>query len=54
MAAHIKISIILYKYLIMNDITSNAFESQSNTGFTFAIRAVYIWHLKQSAIDRHN
>ena len=46
MAAHNKYAIILYKYLVMNYIISNALESQHNTGFTFVIRAMYMWQLK--------
>ena len=36
----------------MNNTISSAFEFQSNTGYTSITRAIYIWVLKQSAIDR--
>ena len=34
-------------------IISNTVKSQSNTDYTLVISAMYMWHLKQSAIDRH-
>ena len=43
MVTHIKDAIILYTYLIMNCITSNAFEFQSNTGWTLVIRVIFVY-----------
>ena len=36
----------------MNYIISNDFESQSDIDYTLVIRAMNIWQLKQSAIDK--
>ena len=52
MAVRIKKAIILYTYLILNYKFSNTVHSQLNTSYTLVIRAINMWHLKQSAIDR--
>ena len=44
---------VYYTCLVTNYIISNAFEYQSNTGYSSVIRAMYMWQLKHSAIDKH-
>ena len=51
MATLIKYAIILYKCFATTNIISNAVGYQFSTGFAFVIRVMYMWQLKQSAID---
>ena len=44
-------NVIILCTCLMNYMISNALESQSNTGYTLVIRAMYMWQLKQNAIE---